>query len=133
MRAFVRLVVSVVVAIAMFYFSYWLVFSLIIPLDDFGWIRNLGSLAPAIFVGMYTWFQTGSVSRGLAKCIVLGAVITGGLGFVAGFIGPIIFTPGANQGPLLGFFTGPLGFVVGAVGGAMYFFTSNRRNNNRAP
>ncbi|ESY71163.1 hypothetical protein X742_01675 [Mesorhizobium sp. LNHC232B00] len=34
----------------------------------------------------------------------------------AGFVGPIIFTPDANQGPLLGIFiTGPLGLVVGLV------------------
>jgi hypothetical protein len=33
----------------------------------------------------------------------------------------MIFTPGANQGPLLGLFiTGPLGFVAGAVGGALF-------------
>lgn len=42
-------------------------------------------------------------------------------GFAAGFFGPMIFTPGANQGPLLGLFiTGPLGFVAGAIGGALF-------------
>ncbi|WP_296706114.1 hypothetical protein [Rhodoblastus sp.] len=45
----------------------------------------------------------------------------GAAGFAAGFFGPMIFTPGANQGPLLGLFiTGPLGFVAGAVGGALF-------------
>lgn len=42
------------------------------------------------------------------------ACFIGFLGFLAGFIGPVILTPGANQGPLLGIFiTGPLGFVLG--------------------
>jgi uncharacterized membrane protein YeiH len=46
------------------------------------------------------------------------AFITGVIGFALGFFGPIIFMPGANQGPMLGIFiTGPLGFVSGALGG----------------
>jgi hypothetical protein len=51
----------------------------------------------------------------------LGALILGGLGFVLGFFGPIIFAPEANQGPLLGIFiTGPAGAVVGFVVGIVY-------------
>lgn len=46
--------------------------------------------------------------------ILLTAVILGAIGFVAGFFGPILLQPEANQGPLLGIFiTGPLGFVLG--------------------
>jgi hypothetical protein len=46
--------------------------------------------------------------------ILLPAFVLGGIGFVAGFFGPILLTPEANQGPLLGIFiTGPLGFVLG--------------------
>lgn len=42
------------------------------------------------------------------------ALLVGGIGFAAGFFGPIIFAPDANQGPLLGIFiTGPLGFLGG--------------------
>ena len=47
----------------------------------------------------------------------LGGVLVGGIGFIGGFFGPILLDPGANQGPLLGIFTGPLGFVAGAIGG----------------
>ena len=50
----------------------------------------------------------------------LGALIVGGIGFSAGFFGPIIFMPEANQGPLLGIFiTGPIGAVLGAIGGGI--------------
>ena len=45
------------------------------------------------------------------------------IGFIGGFFSPILLDPGANQGPLLGiFFTGPLGFVVGAIGGAAVYW-----------
>ena len=57
---------------------------------------------------------------GILKGGCLGAVILGGVGFCLGFFGPIIFTPEANQGPLLGIFiTGPLGALVGAIGGSI--------------
>lgn len=46
--------------------------------------------------------------------VLMTAAVVGGVAFAAGFFGPIIFTPEANQGPLLGIFiTGPLGFVIG--------------------
>ena len=42
------------------------------------------------------------------------ALFVGAIAFLAGFLGPIILAPEANQGPLLGiFYTGPLGTVVG--------------------
>ena len=46
--------------------------------------------------------------------VLVTAAVVGGVAFAAGFFGPLIFTPEANQGPLLGIFiTGPLGFVFG--------------------
>jgi hypothetical protein len=49
---------------------------------------------------------------------LLGGIVVGGLGFIIGFFGPLLWAPDANQGPLLGIFvTGPIGFVIGAVGG----------------
>lgn len=45
----------------------------------------------------------------MARTLVIGAAV-GIVGFLGGFIGPMILTPGANQGPLLGIFvTGPDG------------------------
>jgi len=46
---------------------------------------------------------------------LLAATIIGAAGFLAGYLAPILHTPGANQGPLFGiFFSGPLGFALGA-------------------
>ena len=59
---------------------------------------------------------------------LIGAVVLGGIGFVGGFIGPIVFAPDANQGPLLGIFiTGPGGAVVGFVAGLLFGAWKNRR------
>ena len=52
----------------------------------------------------------------------MGGLIIGGISFTAGFLGPIIFDPDANQGPLLGLLiTGPIGFVFGLNAGGIYW------------
>ena len=44
------------------------------------------------------------------------AAVLGIVGFVSGFIGPMILAPEANQGPMLGIFiTGPGGALLGAI------------------
>ncbi len=51
-----------------------------------------------------------------ARSAVLGALVVGGVGFGCGFLGPIVLSPEANQGPLLGIFiTGPGGTLLGAL------------------
>ena len=59
---------------------------------------------------------------GVVSYLIFFAVFLYAIGFIGGFFGPILLDPGANQGPLLGiFFTGPPGFIVGAIGGAVYW------------
>ncbi len=57
---------------------------------------------------------------------LIAAVCVGATGFVAGFFLPLLLSPEANQGPLLGIFvTGPggalLGFAVGFTAGLLRF------------
>ncbi len=53
---------------------------------------------------------------GLLPAVLKWAMMAGAIGFCAGFFGPMLLAPDANQGPLLGIFiTGPLGFVAGAA------------------
>ena len=87
-------------------------------------------LGAAFGAGRLVWTQLASSSGapGLARAITLGALLVGGLGFFGGFIGPMIFAPRANQGPLLGILiTGPLGVVVGAIGGALHWVVRRKR------
>ena len=50
---------------------------------------------------------------------VLWTMVIGGISFVAGFAGPLLLST-SNLGPLLGIFvTGPLGFLVGGLVGAL--------------
>jgi hypothetical protein len=53
----------------------------------------------------------------------------GAIGFIGGFIGPMIFYPESNQGPLLGiFFTGPIGFIIGLIGGGLYWLIKRKKS-----
>jgi hypothetical protein len=55
--------------------------------------------------------------------IGLWALVLGGVGFAAGFFGPMALRPDANQGPMVGIFiTGPGGALLGLVLGTVFRF-----------
>jgi hypothetical protein len=75
-------------------------------------------------VGVLCWWfalqgHRAASRRGMAASW-WGGTLVGGVALLAGFVGPLIATPAATLGPLLGILlTGPLGFVVGALGGVV--------------
>ena len=118
MASALRVILATVTAIGSFYFSLWTLGSLLF-LAGAGWLAPVLAAAIAIAATRFVWTRA-SVSGGLARAIGHGALVTGAIGFSVGFFGPILLTPGANQGPLLGIFiTGPLGFLLGGIGGAV--------------
>jgi len=65
--------------------------------------------------------------------IALGAFVTGGVAFSAGFFGPMLLTPDSLHAPLLGLFvTGPVGFLAGGCAGAFYWSSGRARRTARA-
>ena len=127
MRLAFRLLALLVVVPSTYFFIFWTVFSFV-PVGDQVWISMLGSLLSAMVAGWYVWTRSGEGQTSLISCIFLGAFLLGGIGFVLGFFGPMLFAPGANQGPLLGLIiTGPLGFVLGGIGGFVYWWNRKRQ------
>ena len=125
----VRAALAVVAFVATNYFIFWMAAAML-PLGSAApLVASLLAFAGAVAAAWYVW-QRGpraSWNSGLGRYVLKGAIITGAIGFVGGFFGPMVFAPDANQGPLLGLFiTGPGGFVLGAVGGAVYWMTSGR-------
>ncbi len=89
--------------------------------DTLGNIFIIGSATTAILCWWVALFYQREQSRKKMSLAFRGGVIVGGISFLAGFLGPIILTPQANQGPLVGIFiTGPIGFVVGIIAGYIY-------------
>lgn len=94
--------------------------------DTLGNIFIVGSVTAAILCWWIALFYQREQSRRKIGLAFRGGVIVGGISFLAGFVGPIILTPQANQGPLVGIFiTGPIGFVVGIIIGYIYSILKN--------
>lgn len=129
MNRTLRVVLTVVTTVAVFFYV-----SIIAMVFLDSWhlpamLTSALAIIAAILSARYVWRYTLSVPVGLVNSLVLGALLCGGVAFVAGFIGPMILAPHANQGPMLGIFiTGPLGFVLGAVGGVLYWITRGREH-----
>jgi hypothetical protein len=122
MKITIRIIITFLSVVASYFFIFWLPFSLIPGVHNIPAIPIIASLLLAVIVGFIVWKQTETVSMGLLRYIILGGIIIGSIGFILGFFGPIIFSPSANQGPLLGIFiTGPIGFVIGLIGGGIYW------------
>jgi len=89
--------------------------------DPIGAIFGSGAATGAILCWWFALRGHIAESRVRMRFALKGGIILGGIGFAIGFVGPVILTPSANQGPLLGIFiTGPLGFVLGTAIGWLY-------------
>ena len=120
MRSVLRRVAAGVATLATFYFMYWMGGALLYPAGLPALLAPVGALVCSALVARFVWRRTGSSAGGPASFVFAGALMVGALGFIAGFFGPMLLTPEANQGPLLGLFiTGPAGLVLGAVGGGI--------------
>ena len=118
MSVFVKCVVATLVFLTVYLFSSLVVFAQLVP--D-GMLADSASLLSAAAAAFWVWRKLGDAGSGILTTALSWAVVPGALGFCGGFFGPLIFTPEANQGPLLGIFiSGPLGFIGGAIGGLVY-------------
>lgn len=134
MRFVIRGVAALVTLLATQFFVYWV--SVAVLHGRAISVRAIfaGALIAAIGAAVYVWRATASLSGGLSSYILTGALLVGAVGFVAGFFGPIIFVPGANQGPLLGIFiTGPAVFLLGSIAGGVYWHMRRRRAAGSTP
>lgn len=126
MKKLLRGLVTLVSGVAAFYYAglfvLWVDGAWLVSIQLPVWISLVFELGVCAIVGRYVWTRSGSARSGIITSIVMGALIMGGIGFVTGFFGPMIYTPDNNLGPLLGIFiTGPWGFVAGGVGGCLYW------------
>lgn len=122
LRAFLALVAAVA-GYSLMAVATMIVFPIVssVPLDI---LRGALGVATAFWAGRLVWRrpESSSGTPGLARAVAMGALLVGGIGFFAGFLGPMILSPDSNQGPMLGIFiTGPLGFILGGVGGAIRY------------
>lgn len=127
MNRVLRLITLLMVMPATYFFVYWLTFSLV-SLGENRWIANAVSLLCALMVGGYVSGKLATAPNGAVTSTLLGALILGGIGFAAGFYGPLIFMPEAIQAPLFGIYVAcPLGFLLGGTMGFLYWYIRSRK------
>jgi hypothetical protein len=112
--------------------AYLLTATPVLVLFGFQGLAFLIPLIAAIAAGRYAWVHADNMPKHLVAFIFYGALLFGSAGFAAGFFGPMILMPEANQGPLLGIFvTGPAGVLIGAISGLVYGLVKSRRGEHR--
>lgn len=128
MKKITRGVLTFITVLATFYFTYKIPFSFIPGIWNFPILPFILSLLLAAGIGFLVWKSLGKKTENFTRYVLMGGVITGAILFLAGFIGPMIFIPSSNQGPMLGLFiTGPLGFLIGLLGGGIYWWLKVKR------
>jgi hypothetical protein len=97
------------------------------------WPASALAFLVALLLSRFVWTHSEAPPRALGASVLMGAFVVGAIGFVLGFFGPALLSPGANQAPLLGVFvTGPAGFILGAVGGAVYWMRRGSSTSSNA-
>jgi hypothetical protein len=105
----------------------WLA-GLFLPLGGASWIGSSLALVIALAAAGLFWSRFGDASRSVLGTAAYGALILGGIGFAAGFFGPMLLAPDANQGPMLGIFiTGPGGAILGTLLGLVFGLMRSQR------
>lgn len=122
MKKTVRITFTFLTGLATYYFIYWIPFSLIPGAREIAIIPVFISLLLAIGMGVLVWNRSEKMTENLSKYVLLGGIFSGAIFFLLGFVGPILFFPSVNLGPLLGLvITGPIGFLLGLLGGGIYW------------
>lgn len=94
------------------------------------WVSVSLALFSALLAGWYAWKLVAGEKMGVGVSVICGALMLGGLGFIIGFLGPMIVAKDTSQGPLVGvFMTAPLGIILGAIGG--YIFATKQRVSDK--
>jgi hypothetical protein len=97
--------------------------NLSLPGND-GWIFWVPITSWLATMGLLCWWSAldghRRDSRARIRASWRAGLWVGGVALAVGFIGPLLLNPKASLGPLLGIlFTGPVGFVLGALIGAV--------------
>ncbi len=124
----IRILKPIVSSLAFFVVLFFIVTILTIATEFPDWICAAVALFGAVLVGWYTWKLVAGEKMGVGISALCGALMLGGLGFIIGFLGPMVLMQDTHQGPMIGIFImAPFGAIVGAAGG--YIFASRQRSN----
>lgn len=90
------------------------------------WVNVTMALTCSVLVGWYCWKLVAGEKLGMGVSMLCGALMLGGLGFIFGFLGPMVLNKDTSQATLLGIFVmAPIGALLGGIVG--YVVASSQR------
>ncbi|MDP3392654.1 hypothetical protein [Sediminibacterium sp.] len=129
MKQPLRLIYTAVTLIAVYFFSNIFILNILPFPDSIIFLKPFISFAIAILIAKMIWNKTDQLRDSFATYCLMGGLSVGGVGLLGGFLGPMIFMPESNLGPLLGIFiTGPIGFLIGFLGGWIYWEIKKKKS-----
>ncbi len=130
MKQPLRFILTAITLVAVFIFFNIFVLNVLPFPNSIHFLGPFISFAIAILIAKFIWNRTDQLHKDTFLTYTLtGGLSVGGIGLIGGFIGPMIFMPESNLGPLLGiFFTGPIGFLVGFLGGWIYWSVKKKKS-----
>lgn len=128
MNTAMRIILSFFVFFACLLISSLLISILLPQVHPSRLLTILISLVIASAISMLTLKKMSINADRLEIHMLVWGIIIGAIGFLVGIFGPLLFHWGGNQGPLLAIFTGPVGFTIGLIAGAIYwkFYRTNK-------
>lgn len=80
------------------------------------WVNVTMALICSVLVGWYCWKLVAGEKLGMGISVLSGPLMLGGLGFIIGFLGPMVLNKDTSQATLLGIFVmAPLSTIAGYV------------------
>jgi hypothetical protein len=120
MKTAIRIILSLFVFVASYLFCTLAISSLLPQIRENRLLAISIPLFIAIAISVLAWKKMSINAARLEIYMLVWGIIIGSIGLIVGFLGPILFHWGGNQGPLLGIlYTGPLGFTIGMISGAI--------------
>jgi len=117
MMTFIRVISTIIVFLIVSFFIKT-IFLIVTGLES--WISTTLSLGLASLVSWYVWKWLSGSHIGFLAAMLCGSLVLGGIGFILGFLGPMLIAQDTQRATTLGiFFASPLGLVIGAIAGYM--------------
>jgi hypothetical protein len=108
MKTALRIILSLFVFVASYLFCTLAISSLLPQIRENRLLAISISLLIAIAISVLAWKKMSINAARLEIYMLVWGIIIGSIGLIVGFLGPMFFHWGGNQGPLLGIlYTGP--------------------------
>ncbi len=121
-----------IISVLMFLTVLFFIYTILTITTNFSTGLNIAlSFVCGVLAFWFTWQLLSGKKTSISVAVTGSSLILGGLCFIVGFLGPMIFAKDTSQGPMIGIFiAAPLGVILGAIAGYVYAAKQNVASND---